>query len=59
MAVGRDGQNLIRAELGRKRNDAARPATNAARMHRTLIDTTDMASPETRAQGVNLRQRAL
>jgi hypothetical protein len=28
-------------------------------MHRTLIDTTDMASPETRAQGVNLRPRAL
>ena len=37
MAVGRDGQNLIRAERGRKRKDATRPATNAARMHRTLI----------------------
>ena len=40
MAVGRDGQNLIRAERGRKRKDATRPATNAARMHRTLIGMT-------------------
>ena len=37
MAVGRDGQNLIRAERGRQRKDATRPATNAARIHRTLI----------------------
>ena len=37
MAVGRNGQNLIRAEHGRKRKDATRPTTNAARMHRTPI----------------------
>ena len=37
MAVGRDGQDLIRAEGGRKRKDATPSAANAARMHRTLM----------------------